>query len=198
MSAISIHPLRGEWDNRYRNSCPSFPISIHPLRGEWDDDLRKKTVADLRISIHPLRGEWDIYSRRRRNHRVDFNPPTPWGMGRRHRGSPCCFLLISIHPLRGEWDSGVIARQRHTRHFNPPTPWGVGHRMGKGAYPCWHFNPPTPWGVGPRQKSELSTTRPFQSTHSVGSGTDIAVDEKVLAVEFQSTHSVGSGTLKAR
>ena len=33
-------------------------ISIHPLRGEWDD-LRKKTVADLCISIHPLRGEWD-------------------------------------------------------------------------------------------------------------------------------------------
>ena len=33
-------------------------ISIHPLRGEWDEDIQGKQMTKA-ISIHPLRGEWD-------------------------------------------------------------------------------------------------------------------------------------------
>ena len=129
VSAISIHPLRGEWDNWCKWSDKPINISIHPLRGEWDVALvfvissRSRfqsthsvgsgthnpcayAARKIDISIHPLRGEWDSATAK-----DDF------------------ILLISIHPLRGEWDFCVSA-------------------------------------------SDLSP-RTFQSTHSVGSGTDL-------------------------
>ena len=36
-----------------------------------------------------------------------------------------------------------------------------------------NFNPPTPWGVGPAIRAKRHRSNTFQSTHSVGSGTDL-------------------------
>ena len=78
--------------------------------------------------------------------------------------------------------------------FNPPTPWGVGRATGCTILNNPDFNPPTPWGVGRIKlcgKRHIDVV--FQSTHSVGSGTDL-LDIKQAQAQFQSTHSVGSGT----
>ena len=79
----------------------------------------------------------------------DFNPPTPWGVGR-----------LASYQL-----------QLYIVDFNPPTPWGVGHFGRARADSHADFNPPTPWGVGPVDMVVSPCTVLFQSTHSVGSGT---------------------------
>ena len=58
-TAISLHPLRGEWDRQHAIGHGGRMISIHPLRGEWDCAVSTVTTAAN-----------------------DFNPPTPWGVGR--------------------------------------------------------------------------------------------------------------------
>ena len=145
---ISIHPLRGEWDEFLDWLLAWCVISIHPLRGEWDVYLRldrhkiltfqsthsvgsgtyciRAAAGHSSISIHPLRGEWDSLSRRERQ-----------------------LFFISIHPLRGEWDLVDVLQSASTTHFNPPTPWGVGLPRGR----------------------QMPARELFQSTHSVGSGT---------------------------
>ena len=78
-------------------------ISIHPLRGEWDPKVVFSAAAKMVISIHPLRGEWDCQDCSNTLQFQYFNPPTPWGVGRRR-----------------QFYTALIG------HFNPPTPWGVG------------------------------------------------------------------------
>ena len=56
---------------------------------------------------------------------INFNPPTPWGVG------------LFCRPFPG----GVC-------YFNPPTPWGVGRKTASLRQGLCNFNPPTPWGVG--------------------------------------------------
>ena len=124
--SISIHPLRGEWDAFAEKLDKNKKISIHPLRGEWDQALCDKAFKKRFISIHPLRGEWDFTDDWYSKENMDFNPPTPWGVGRSEKimkinwkqfqsthsvGSGTTEFLksfglsdISIHPLRGEWD----------------------------------------------------------------------------------------------
>ena len=59
-ASISIHPLRGEWDKKAIEADGTELISIHPLRGEWD--------APINVISSP--------------YFTNFNPPTPWGVGR--------------------------------------------------------------------------------------------------------------------
>ena len=80
-------------------------------------------------------------------------------------------INISIHPLHAEWDSSGIPEESMWKYFNPPTPCGVGH------------------GSRPRATACL----PFQSTHSMRSGTAGHVIRDVV-FQFQSTHSMRSGT----
>ena len=123
------------------------------------------------ISIHPLRGEWDCVRGLFPCRFVNFNPPTPWGVGHTR-------WLFAL--------SGT--------NFNPPTPWGVGPLASRASKTDWiisihplrgewdtrfytaidqydDFNPPTPWGVGLRPVTRHGRLPTFQSTHSVGSGT---------------------------
>ncbi len=123
------------------------------------------------ISILPLRGEWDKYSAQKIMADKDFNPPTPWGVGRLSLRPLRTRLLfqsshsvgsgttefrnlqqsrqISILPLRGEWD--------HAGRQNVGFP-GISILPLRGEWDLLrpptcqrtvHFNPPTPWGVGP-------------------------------------------------
>ena len=45
--AISIHPLRGEWDFTGIPNKVGIYISIHPLRGEWDSKTAQKNMQFL-------------------------------------------------------------------------------------------------------------------------------------------------------
>ena len=169
ISIISIHPLRGEWDLPTVASGVAMPISIHPLRGEWDLSIRRYLFV-FRISIHPLREEWDRLSIVSTRAHLNFNPPTPWGVGHKllklrvtgaYFNPPTPWGVgqfgvasltdlapISIHPLRGEWDCQDCSNTLQFQYFNPPTPWGVGRRRQFYTALIGHFNPPTPWGVG--------------------------------------------------
>ena len=88
LTSISIHPLRGEWDHCAAARAKVRWISIHPLRGEWDIDTLDAFEYSF-ISIHPLRGEWDKASFSDTLTLSDFNPPTPWGVGRQPAWRPC-------------------------------------------------------------------------------------------------------------
>ena len=108
----------------------------------------------ISISIHPLRGEWDKAT-------AHF----------------CDTETISIHPLRGEWDPKKVVIVIPLKNFNPPTPWGVGLPITFGCEKTIDFNPPTPWGVGLAPKQFHVAAFEFQSTHSVGSGTNQPFDD---------------------
>ena len=57
---------------------------------------------------------------------LNFNPPSPWGEGRRPPQTGT-FLL----------------------YFNPPSPWGGRDATcGAPATPAANYNPPSPWGEG--------------------------------------------------
>ena len=94
---------------------------------------------------------WGVGRRNRacRNAPYYFNPPTPWGVGRLLQEMQQPPGQISIHPLRGEWDIVHEIAEQVVFYFNPPTPWGVGQDQVAGRGSIAHFNPPTPWGVGP-------------------------------------------------
>ena len=111
----------------------------------------------------------------------DFNPPTPWGVGLyRFARSP---VHLDFNPPT-PWGVGLLCYPALVVvvNFNPPTPWGVGHTPLTFSAISSDFNPPTPWGVGriinplPRQQKK------FQSTHSVGSGTQALPHGFALAV----------------
>ena len=125
---ISIHPLRGEWDQNVRTLTPEEGISIHPLRGEWDGVPTSDDSA-TNISIHPLRGERDAEQLRVPCHWQSFQSTHSVGSGTLIVHFPLSPIIISIHPLRGEWDKSGLLSTAITFNFNPPTPWGVGRKM---------------------------------------------------------------------
>ena len=203
------------------NKCMIYlsDISIHPLRGEWDDADTKSKYDLLRISIHPLRGEWDSTVYRTNNSGKKFQSTHSVGSGTKATAHFCDTETISIHPLRGEWDHAAANGDARATHFNPPTPWGVGHCRQVYTALVSHFNPPTPWGVGLNLCLDRHKILTFQSTHSVGSGTAAGMifrrcgkisihplrgewdgyDRPPSPCQrFQSTHSVGSGTMHFR
>ncbi len=77
---ISIHPPRVGWDNVRDCDVSRGDISIHPPRVGWDTAAATicKTIT---ISIHPPRVGWDFASLLRFTRLMDFNPPTPCGVG---------------------------------------------------------------------------------------------------------------------
>ena len=80
---------------------------------------------------------------------VDFNPPTPSGVG----------------PAAPSW--GL----RHSAYFNPPTPSGVGLLPHQHGYELHAFQSTHPeWG-GTRAPCATRHTIPFQSTHPEWGGT---------------------------
>ena len=99
---ISIHPPRAGWDIRPIGSSAAFHISIHPPRAGWDPVKRSKPLSrGIFQSTHPVRGGtlllWTSLVRL-----VDFNPPTPCGVG--HEGLCLVVVLLlfqSTHPVRG-------------------------------------------------------------------------------------------------
>ena len=100
------------------------------------------------ISIHPLRGEWDSA--------VSQTLPT---------------LAISIHPLRGEWDRCKDGKNKGKKISIHPLRGEWDLRC------CYRFKikaisiHPLRGEWDPWQSRKALLSLPFQSTHSVGSGT---------------------------
>ena len=176
--SISIHPLRGEWDNLILTSLT--PLFYFNPPTPWGVGHKKFNLSRGKenISIHPLRGEWDDQRRCTGRLPQHFNPPTPWGVGLPSLTAHRPHITISIHPLRGEWD--ILA----DKQFPFPIQFQSTHSVGSGTRACYsskrdgHFNPPTPWGVGLPEAIQTRRLRAFQSTHSVGSGTQCINDSR--------------------
>ena len=123
------------------------------------------------ISIHPPRVGWDqslIYIKATC---IDFNPPTPCGVGLRD----CCNLYISCqfqstHPVWGGTVVDDVAFADPNISIHPPRVGWDGHGH-KPVVLVGDFNPPTPCGVGPRFRHKTLLPLRFQSTHPVWGGT---------------------------
>ena len=83
-------------------SATATHISIHPPHAGWDLQPRRWQGVHDGISIHPPHAGWDLASHVNPSAPVDFNPPTPCGVGRfpplvsrRNR------KFQSTHPMRG-------------------------------------------------------------------------------------------------
>ena len=125
---ISIHALRGEGDQRRKESY-TYKTNFYP-RPPWGGRpvLESETAAEVKISIHALRGEGDPPTQWISSPTLNFYPRPPRGgrpTARRHNpnnrryfyprpprgGRPFTVLLghehyfISIHALRGEGDA---------------------------------------------------------------------------------------------
>ena len=131
--------------------------------------------------------------RTQRQRRMDFNPPTPWGVG--HAAALADFkkAYISIHPLRGEWDVLSFCGAFTTCISIHPLrgEWDISSSPVNGNFRISIHPLRGEWDR--HKNSYLWGESIFQSTHSVGSGTynSSSGDGRSL---FQSTHSVGSGT----
>ena len=148
--AISIHPPRAGWDVYLIVPIDTILISIHPPRAGWDWIIRDPRTMQPVISIHPPRAGWDHRCPRYKRLWVDFNPPTPCGVG------------------------PPVSRRRPGagRDFNPPTPCGVG-RFAPGRGSRWYAISIHPPRVGwDRLRVAQCLRAPvFQSTHPVWGGT---------------------------
>ena len=144
---ISIHPPRVGWDGKDSLACLGAIISIHPPRVGWDNALIVTVPAA-----------------------VDFNPPTPCGVGlmdvyglnvllafqsthpvwggTRLNERIDRLLEISIHPPRVGWD--IHTKEEAERYFisiHPPrVGWDAAITLCLSS--SVYFNPPTPCGVG--------------------------------------------------
>ena len=123
-------------------------------------------------STHPVRGGtlpaflWFLRT-------VDFNPPTPCGVGPKSLSSVRSHKYISIHPPRAGWDDIVrlVAGFYHSISIHPPR---------AGWDQVWVGNDVIQLG--------------FQSTHPVRGGTDGLNELRSKKPKFQSTHPVRGGT----
>ena len=143
----STHPVRGG-----TNMCVYCPlycqISIHPPRAGWDVKHFGISTREIGISIHPPRAGWDQLINGNSIETINFNPPTPCGVGRSGTGALSDVSRISIHPPRAGWDwhVGIIVGQRHISIHPPRAGWDkLKHTA---ISPLSDFNPPTPCGVG--------------------------------------------------
>ena len=122
--------------------------STHPLWGGTDrNPVRRDTII---ISIHPPLVGWDRSQTRACGRALNFNPPTPCGVG--PSGTP------------SGPDPG---------YFNPPTPCGVGPDHQDAVLRRDNFNPPTPCGVGLLGLTTVPLVAIFQSTHPLWGGTGV-------------------------
>ena len=191
----STHPVGGGTDYRGRGAVPAH-ISIHPPRGGWDGVTVRLSRADL-ISIHPPRGGWDPKVAGQGVSRGDFNPPTPWGVGRvdalrpgdtsefqsthpvgggtcKMAGITVWTIFQSTHPVGGGTSGWKAISAFMSISIHPPR--GGWDRQAAVCVLCADdFNPPTPWGVGPWQQRPRPYGYKFQSTHPVGGGTESLV-----------------------
>ena len=145
-------------------------ISIHPPRGGWDTASGEHERI-RGISIHPPRGGWDNIGFQSVGKRTHFNPPTPWGVGRkRYSFRKKVFGFQSTHPVGGGTAVGDKCQPVDQISIHPPRGgWDTGERTQGSANP--YFNPPTPWGVGHSGVILSLGQYVFQSTHPVGGGT---------------------------
>ena len=134
----------------YHISCSAFSRFqfTHPVRG---GTITGKPHGKLGlISIHPPHAGWDEEQAKQAGATLDFNPPTPCGVGLPRsalglgveefqsthpvRGGTIDLRFfqrvwdISIHPPRAGWDAECLYLLHKSRDFNPPTPCGVGPR----------------------------------------------------------------------
>ena len=80
---------------------------------------------------------------------VNFNPPTPCGVGLLSFDNKRRQAQISIHPPRVGWDATGQSQDRRTGRFQSTHPvWGGTHRQRIFYSVAMDFNPPTPCGVG--------------------------------------------------
>ena len=173
------------------------PISIHPPRAGWDNYATIAGNDGDGISIHPPRAGWDYNMRGIGCQALDFNPPTPCGVGPEKSGFfRTGATFQSTHPVRG--GTGQAAKAIVGRsNFNPPTPGGVGHIMRGIGCQALDFNPPTPCGVGRRVRWRFLSHRcDFNPPPPCGVGRPLI---KALRRQrpFQSTHPVRGGTFSA-
>ena len=143
--------------------------STHPVWGGTAGPITQTIHGG--ISIHPPRVGWDIDNICAKLDAIDFNPPTPCGVGPRadiscprwsanfNPPTPCGVgrrdknpnktrgQFQSTHPV---WGGTRFSNQSlgDSPDFNPPTPCGVGRDGRRGSQNGCHFNPPTPCGVG--------------------------------------------------
>ena len=124
---------------------------------------------------------------------IDFNLPTPCGVGRkdttirpsgilfqsthpvwggtRPRSAGCSTPEISIHPPRVGWDQAVIRQPLQLLISIHPPRVGWDSRYVRRKRRTKHFNPPTPCGVGRPSGLSFQERVRFQSTHPVWGGT---------------------------
>ena len=122
---ISIHALRGEGDQNYRNvrhrhGC----ISIHALRGEGDQCNAMECAIEALFQSTPSVGRATTLAIHRKQVKKNFNPRPPWGGRLTLNHFSTLRYKISIHALRGEGDGEKSKKKRYQKHFNPRPPWG--------------------------------------------------------------------------
>ncbi len=148
---------------------PKFQSTHSVGSGTSDCGSESNTEA---ISIHPLRGEWDKAFTPFIPDTLNFNPPTPWGVG---------------------LPNGYSVRTNMTFQSTHSVGSGTGKFLYFGVF--FGFQSTHSVGSGTCDLCCIMIVVAFQSTHSVGSGTKMCALSRRKR-EFQSTHSVGSGTAK--
>ncbi len=148
-------------------------ISIHPPRMGWDRGLAGYTLIIIIFqSTHPAWGG-TIKIDRGSLTVIDFNPPTPHGVGRgRCYGFYICDLFQSTHPAWGGTELQKTEKQDLDSFQSTHPAWGGTHRVPLHYQDHANFNPPTPHGVGLVQ-SRAGTRAVDISIHPPRMGWDI-------------------------
>ena len=147
---------------------------------------------------------------------MDFNPPTPCGVGQPLYAFMMLSMSISIHPPRAGWDFMLKDQFIECEDFNPPTPCGVGRDIRKLLKLPKRFQSTHPVRGGTGYSFDFCKNSLFQSTHPVRGGTAFylhfsaphgnfnpptpcgvgrrKVNQQCIRIKFQSTHPVRGGT----
>ena len=157
----STHPLRG--GTEIAATCiTAIDISIHPPLAGWDD-FSVIVMNLVGISIHPPLAGWDVSWSALLRWPLNFNPPTPCGVGPSmsimvllgsyfnpptpcgvgplHQPCRAAESFISIHPPLAGWDVVVQVVGNGRADFNPPTPCGVGQQKHTGKFLLFYAEP---------------------------------------------------------
>ena len=189
----STHPVRGGTFSI--GALKNFrKISIHPPRAGWDQSQRANKKERV-ISIHPPRAGWDTVSVLGYRCQIDFNPPTPCGVGPWPRRCQACIAYFnpptpcgvghyahqqpllqpqfqSTHPVRGGTRGEPNQRCYHDISIHPPRAgWDPGKVLLLRLLS--HFNPPTPCGVG-----RLDANLPYEAFNNFNPPTPCGVGQQ--------------------